>query len=404
MEWLARAGLAFDALARPSWLALGLGLVALGLWLALRRAPDALPWPAWPEAAGAGARPDRARWLGHAVRALALAALALAISGPVTVHRASPPPGEGLDLVLVLDASDSMRALDAELDGEWHTRFELAREVVARFARERAAEGDRVGLVVFGETAFTLCPLTSDGTLLAAALARAEPGMAGGATALGDALALAVKRVAPARGGAMPRRDAPTERAMPDDPEGQAPGAMPDDPEGQAPGAMPDDPEGQAPGAMPDDPEGQAPGAMLGRVVVLLTDGRSNTGAVPPDVAAALAAARGVRVHTVGIGSTGEVAMQAPAGSGRSLRFERHDLDETTLVAIAGAAGGRFFAAHSSAELAAVYAEIDALERVVRRPPPRVRHAPLPEPWLAIAGGLVALELVLARGLARRIP
>lgn len=380
MEWLARAGLAFDALARPSWLALGLGLVALGLWLALRRAPDALPWPAWPEAAGAGARPDRARWLGHAVRALALAALALAISGPVTVHRASPPPGEGLDLVLVLDASDSMRALDAELDGEWHTRFELAREVVARFARERAAEGDRVGLVVFGETAFTLCPLTSDGTLLAAALARAEPGMAGGATALGDALALAVKRVAPARGGAMPRRDAPTERAMPDDPEGQAPGAM------------------------PGDPERQAPGAMLGRVVVLLTDGRSNTGAVPPDVAAALAAARGVRVHTVGIGSTGEVAMQAPAGSGRSLRFERHDLDETTLVAIAGAAGGRFFAAQSSAELAAVYAEIDALERVVRRPPPRVRHAPLPEPWLAIAGGLVALELVLARGLARRIP
>jgi Ca-activated chloride channel family protein len=206
-----------------------------------------------------------------------------------------------------------------------------------------------VGLVVFGETAFTLCPLASDGALLEAALARAEPGMAGGATALGDALALAVKRVAPE-----------AERAR---------------------------------------------GARVGRVVVLLTDGRSNTGAVPPDVAAGLAAARGVRVHTVGIGTTGEVAMQTPeSAGGRGLRFERHDLDEATLVAIAGAAGGRFFPARSSAALAAVYEEIDALERVPRRPPPRVRRAPRPEPWLAIAGFLLSGELLLARGLARRIP
>jgi Ca-activated chloride channel family protein len=342
-------GLAFDALAHPAWLALALGAIALGLWLAARRAPDALPWPAWPEAAGAGARPDHARWLGWSARAATLAALAVALAGPVTEHRAPPPPGEGLDLVLVLDASDSMRALDAELAGEWRTRFALAREVVARFARERAAEGDRVGLVVFGETAFTLCPLASDGALLEAALARAEPGMAGGATALGDALALAVKRVAPE-----------AERAR---------------------------------------------GTRVGRVVVLLTDGRSNTGAVPPDVAAGLAAARGVRVHTVGIGTIGEVAMQTPErAGGRGLRFERHDLDEATLVAIAGAAGGRFFPARSSAALAAVYEEIDALERVPRRPPPRVRRAPRPEPWLAIAGFLLSGELLLARGLARRIP
>jgi Ca-activated chloride channel family protein len=346
---LALVGL--DALATPAGLAVGLGLLALGLWLAARRPPDALPWPAWPEAEGAGARRDLGRWLAHMARAAALAALAVALAGPVREHRAPPPPGEGLDLVLVLDASDSMRALDAEIGGEWRTRFALAREVVARFARERAAEGDRVGLVVFGESAFTLCPLASDGALLAAALARAEPGMAGGATALGDALALAVKRVAP---------EAEDRRAR---------------------------------------------GPQAGRVVVLLTDGRSNTGAVPPDVAAALAAARGVRVHTVGIGTTGEVAMQAPErAGGRGLRFERHDLDEATLAAIAGAAGGRFFAARSSAALAEVYAEIDALERVARRPPPRVRRAPRPEPWLAGAGGLLALELLVGRGLRRRIP
>src|SRR5690606_2988823 len=249
---------AFDALARPAWLAVGLALAALGLALAARRTPDALPWPAWPEAEAAGARRDRTRWLAGAARLAALGALAVAIAGPVREHRAPPPPGEGLDLVLVLDASDSMRALDAEVGGQWRTRFELAREVEARFARQRAAEGGGVGRGVFGEAACTLGPLTGDGALLEAALARAGPGMAGGATALGDALALAVKRVAPRAEG------------------------------------------------------GRARGPRAGRLVVLLTDGRSNTGAVPPDVAAALAAARGVRVHTVGIRTTGEVAMSVP--------------------------------------------------------------------------------------------
>src|SRR5262249_29003134 len=153
----------------------------------------------------------------------------------------------GIDLLLVLDTSDSMRALDAEIGDRARTRFELAREVVARFALHRVASGDRVGLIVFGETAFTYCPLTSDGRLLRAALERVEPDMAGAATALGDALALAVKRL-----------------------------------------------------------HGAGP-AESGQLVVLLTDGRSNADHVPPEVAAGLAAQLGIRVHTVGIGGEGEV-------------------------------------------------------------------------------------------------
>jgi Ca-activated chloride channel family protein len=346
----ARLGLPIDGFEQPIWLMLGAVLWAGGAWRAARRAPDAVPWPAWSEAAAAGARRDRSAWLPGILRASALALLAGAIAGPVTEHRAPPPPGDGLDLVLVLDASDSMRALDAQVDGAWRTRFELARSVVARFARERAAEGDRIALVVFGETAFTLSPLSSDGALLDAALTRAEPGMAGGATALGDALALAVKRVSP------------------------------------------------------DTEQRRGAGPVAGRLVVLLTDGRSNAGAVPPAIAAALASARGVRVHTVGIGSTGDVAMDTPAAAGRGTRFERHDLDATTLAAIAEATGGRSFEAGTAAALQDVYAEIDALERVARRSPPRVRRRPHPEPWLASAGGLLALELLWARGLRRRIP
>jgi Ca-activated chloride channel family protein len=346
------AWLGIDGFERPALLAAVLLATLVATFVAVRREAPALPWSAWPEVIAAGARRrDLGRSAALAGRALALVLLAVALAGPLREHSAPPPPGEGLDLVLVLDTSESMQALDAEVAGTWRTRLELARAVVARFASQRIAEGDRVGLVVFGETAFTLCPLSSDGRLLGAALDRVTPGMAGSATAVGDALALAVKRAEP----------------------------------------------------QPESATTIAP--VAGRLVVLLTDGRSNAGAIPADVAAALARARGVRVHTVGIGGAGEVAMErAEAAGGRGLRFERHDIDRETLAAIAATTGGLFFAAQSSADLDSVYTAIDAQERVPRRSPPREHHTTHPEPFLAGAALLMAIEAAAARGIARRIP
>jgi Ca-activated chloride channel family protein len=126
---------------------------------------------------------------------------------------------------------------------------------------------------------------------------------------------------------------------------------------------------------------------------------------LPFDVAAALATARGIRVHTVGIGGEGEVAIESPAaGAPRGLRFERHDLDAATLRAIAAASGGRFFRARRPEDLEAVYAEIDALERALRPAPPERLATPRPEPLLALAGGLLLVEIASARVLARRLP
>ena len=259
-EILRAAGI--DGLARPGWLVAALLAALLAVLLAWRARPPAVGWPGEPEARAARARRgDPLRGLALVLRGAALAALAAVLAGPVGVHRAPPEPGFGLDLVLVVDASGSMRALDAELGGEWHTRLDLARQVVARFARQRAAEGDRVALVVLGETAFTQCPLTSDGGLLAAALERVEAGMAGEATALGDALALAVKR---ARGAAT------------------------------------------------------SGDLTLGRVAVLLSDGRHNAGTLSVEAATALAAAEGLRVHTVAIGSAGEEVPMASAARRRA--------------------------------------------------------------------------------------
>jgi Ca-activated chloride channel family protein len=333
----------FEAVGWLPWLAIA---IVAALFVAMRTRPDAIAWPGLEEVRSAGARSvEPLQLLAFALRAAALACLAGVLADPVALHRGPPEPGSGLDLMLVLDTSGSMRALDAEVELEARTRLDLAKRVVSRFAAERVAEGDRVGLIVFGKSAFTQCPLTSDGRLLAAALERVEVGMAGEATALGDALALAMKRA-------------------------------------------------------------QAASSGSGRLVVLLTDGRNNSGGVPPDVASELAAEAGVRVHTVGIGTGGaEVAMAVKQGAAaQGLKFERHDPDLETLEQIAAATGGRFFRANRSPELAAVYEEIDAMERAPRPLPPRIRQRGRAEPLLAFAGGLLCCEIALARVLRRRIP
>lgn len=343
-EWLASLG--FDALARPAWLWPALAVALLGLLAAWRRREPVLGWPDFAAARSAGARRlDPLGWLGRLLRAGALLALAVVLAGPVGLKRAPPEPGLGLDLVLVVDASGSMRALDARVDDRWRTRLDLARQVVSRFAERRAAEGDRVALVVFGDAAFTQCPLTSDGALLGASLERVEAGVAGESTALGDALGLAVKRAL----------------------------------------------------------AGSASGSSAAPVVVLLTDGRSNAGTLSVETATALAHGAGVRVHTVAIGSAGEEVPMATAGR-RSLRLERHDVDTETLRGIAVRTGGRFFEARGSGDLPAVYAEIDALERVERPLPPQRRATDHPEPLLAAAGVLLLGELTLLRVARRRLP
>jgi len=340
-------------LANPEWLWALLPLIAVAITLAARARTDSLEWPSLAEARAAGARHrDGVRFASILLRTCALAALAVAIARPVVLQSAPPEPGHGLDLVLVVDASGSMRAVDTRIGSERSSRIELARRVVSRFATTRAAAGDRVALVVFGESAFTPCPLTSDGRLLRASLARIEAGIAGESTALGDALGLAVKRAIAGRASA------------------------------------------------------SVDGPVDGRAIVLLTDGRNNAGALSLEVAAELAHAEGVRVHTVAIGTAG-AEIPVPASepdSVSNLDFERLDVDSVALAKIAATTGGRFFPARRADQLDAVYREIDALERVTRRLPARFRSSEQPEPMLALAGACLFAEIAVARVLRRRIP
>jgi len=326
----------------PERLALGLALVALLALLALARGPRRLDVPSAGVAGRFRGPLDLAFLLSLGLRVAALALLALSAARPVGLVPENPASGSGVDLVIALDASGSMLALDAQLDGRQVTRLELAKRVVSDFVRARG--GDRIGLVVFGEHAFTQCPLTVDHRLLQESIARVDAGLVGDATALGEAIGLGARRLS-VSGGVDGGR----------------------------------------------------------RVLVLVTDGRHNSGKLAPQTAAELARMAGVRIHAVGVGTSGLVPF-AQGGPGAPMRFERVDLDRETLEGVAASTGGAFFHARRPDDLGAVAEAIDRIEARPAQGEPRYRHASLAPATLALALALLLAEAALAHGALRRLP
>jgi len=183
-----------------------------------------LAWLAWTLLVLAAARPQ---WLGD----------------PVSL------PVSGRDLMLAVDVSGSMEQPDYTLDGRPVSRLDVVKSVAGSFIKHR--EGDRVGLILFGTRAYLQTPLTYDRTTVQIMLREAVIGLAGRETAIGDAIALAVKRL----------------REQPED----------------------------------------------NRVLILLTDGTNTAGSLSPLDAARLAATAGVRIYTIGIGG-GPVGLRTPFG------------------------------------------------------------------------------------------
>ncbi len=263
---------------------------------ARRAAPPAVRFPDGTALAGLPRTwRSRAGFLPGALTLLALVLAAVALARPQTGLAEETGSSLGVDIVLVLDLSSSMRAEDMG-SGD---RLTAAREVLRDFIERR--ERDRLGLVAFARNAVTVTPLTLDHDILAAQLGQISIGDIPDGTAIGNAIAAAVNRLAGSEAES--------------------------------------------------------------RVVVLLTDGISNAGEIHPLTAAGVARARGIRVYTVGAGSEagGRIARRRPDGS-LDVR-QAPGIDEETLRRVAEATGGRTFRARDREGLAAVYAEIDALER-----------------------------------------
>lgn len=231
------------------------------------------------------------------------------------------------------------------LGGRPVDRLTAVKAVLSDFLERR--RGDRVGLVVFGSRAYTLVPLTTDLATVGEQLADMDIAMAGRETAIGDALALSVRRLREGEEGAPAQGRGETSR-----------------------------------------------------VVVLLTDGVNNAGVIPPERATALAVAEGVRVHTIGFGREGG----APGLFGAMMPRAEAEIDEPALRAISDATGGRYFRAQDTGTLSEIYAELDQVEtRSAEAPPAMLRREVFHWP-LAAAFAFLLASLALPSRARRETP
>ncbi len=274
------------------------------------------------------------------LRGTALTLLILALARPQTVEGTHPVATHGIDIILCLDTSGSMRALDFTLNGKRVDRLTVVKKVVSRFIRRR--EHDRIGMVVFAGNAYTQCPLTLDYGILTQLLDRVEIGMAGDGTAIGSALAVSVKRLKNSK--------------------------------------------------------------AKSRVVILLTDGRNNTGTIDPETAAKIAGRFGIRVYTIGAGTRGPAPFLVRSFFGERLVYQNVDLDETTLKKIAKITKGAYFRATDTKGLEEIYRRIDRLEKT-RIPVREYREYTERFPLFLVPGMLLlGVEILLGNTLLRKIP
>jgi len=231
-------------------------------------------------------------------RLLIMAAWILLIAGlarPQWIGEAIEMPVSGRDMLMLVDISPSMEERDMHFQGRPINRLQAVKRVMNDFIAQR--EGDRLGLILFGTQPYVQSPLSFDLKTVRTLLNEAGLGMAGRATAIGDAIGLAVKRL----------RDRPQDQ----------------------------------------------------RVIILVTDGANTAGELPPEKAAEIAEAAGVKIYTIGIGA--ETIVRQGLFGNRRVNPSR-DLDEELLKAISAQTGGEYFRAASMPELALVYESINQLE------------------------------------------
>lgn len=268
-------------------------------WLLARRLPPARPQGAALFLPFAATVADAASPAGLSLPrsrkglfALVWLLLVLAAIRPQWLGDPEPVASTGRRLLLAVDVSGSMASQDMAGGA---TRLQVVQQVAGDFIRRR--HGDQVGLILFGTRPYLQAPLTPDLDTVGQFLDEAMIGVAGTQTAIGDAIGLAIKRL----------RQDPVRSGRKGD-----------------------------------------------TVLILLTDGSSNAGEMPPVEAARMAAAAGLRIYTIGVGADQQGGFFGLAGNS--------DLDEDTLKSIARITGGEYFRATDAAALEQVYARIDRLE------------------------------------------
>ena len=288
---------------------------------------------------------DQSRWhprmLLPLLRMLGLAAIVCALARPQAGKVFSEVRSEGVDIIMALDMSGSMKAMDFTRGQERISRVAVLKEVVSKFVEKRPA--DRIGLVVFGEEAFVQCPLTLDHGIVIDFVKQVDVGAAGAdATAIGDALGVSVARL----------KDLKAKE----------------------------------------------------KVVILATDGENNAGRIPPLVAADIAKSMGVKVYTIGIGSKGAAPILVNTIMGPQYQYVNFSIDEELLTQIAQKTGGRYYRATDTKRFEEIYEDINKLEKTEIKVKQYTEYDELFSYALLLGILLVLAEIGLGNTLLRKIP
>ncbi len=219
-------------------------------------------------------------------------------------------------------------------------RLEAAKKITGEFISNRVT--DRIGLVIFSRDAFTQCPLTVDYNVLQNLLLDVKSGVIEDGTAIGNAIANGINRLKDSK--------------------------------------------------------------SKSKVMILLTDGVSNAGEIDPLTGAEIAKHYGIRIYTIGVGTTGEAPYPVPTPFGVQYQMVPVQIDENVLKTIASETGAKYFRATGNRKLEQIYNEIDKLEKSrieVTSYRTKKEHF---IPWLLAGLFVFMLELSLSYGYLRRLP
>jgi Ca-activated chloride channel family protein len=274
------------------------------------------------------------------LRIVVFVALVVALARPQTHNAWKDQTVEGIDIMMVMDVSTSMLAEDLRPN-----RIEAAKNVASEFVSGRP--NDNIGLTIFAGEAFTQCPMTTDHSSLLSLLQNvrtdiAAQGLIEDGTAIGMGLANAVSRLKDSK--------------------------------------------------------------AKSKVVILLTDGSNNRGDISPMTAAEIAKSLGVRVYTIGIGTTGTARYPMNVGGATQYVNVPVEIDEQTLRSIASATDGDFYRAKNNKELNQIYKEIDKLEKSKLNVKQYSRRYEAYQTFALIAVIALLLELLMRITVFRRIP
>lgn len=275
------------------------------------------------------------------LRMVILAFLLIALARPQVPIAKDRVFKEGVDIVLALDTSTSMQALDFKIRGKRYNRLYVVKQVVEKFIGARV--NDRIGMVAFAGRPYIVCPLTLDHSWLLSNLDRVQIGMVEDGTAVGSSIAAALNRLKSSQAKT--------------------------------------------------------------KIIILLTDGRNNSGKISPLTAAEAARALGVKIYTIGAGSIGQIPYPVKDAFGRDrIQYVEVDMDESSLAKIASITDGKYFRATDTASLQKIYETINALETTPFKQPIYMRYEEKFSLFLLLAFVLLLIEQILANTVLRKIP